>query len=312
MPPEEEVSSMDILARIGVEPEVEEVDDEVIDNPVVDPDPDTADTPEEVVVDTPDPEDTAQPEPLILGKFKSVEDMERSYTELERRLHDEAERRAEHERYIQLLDQQQQAAAFDDVAPKNKTELMELSYEEPEKAFWFAAEKAPNQVGNVLAEIRSWDPHRAEQLLIEYNQEMLNHQMQQVQKPNQDREIRDQAQSLAQQLHSSVASMPHYEVVKNDMMQLLADPQRQKLITMDNPAASQRVLHDVYELAVFRNQQKVAAADNARRRQHDNAAGTPSGVETGGNIETPSINDDVNPMDAMRDAITKAANGSSW
>lgn len=313
-------SSLDILNDL---PAPGEKPEPVVEEAVETPDPDDSGSPEGAdpeVVEAPageQVEEKVEEAELILGKFKTAEDLQKSYVEIERRAHEASQRAAEYERYIQMVEAQQaeqQAAKFGKSEPQNVDELLALAYEDPDEAFWFAAEKAPSEVASVLTEIRSYDPGRAERLLLQYQHQIVENAVAErtapVQQHYQQTQHADQAQSLAIKLHSEIASLPNYDNIKTNIAEMLKS--RQNLITMENPEAAAQVMRDVYELANLQYQQKVAAADNARRLQHNAAAGTSAGVEAGGQVETPSLEQDENPADVMRNAILNAANASAW
>ena len=308
---DEERSSLDILAAIGVEPEV--VEEEVVVEDEVDGGSEEVEVPEveagdeeagEPVV----PEATPEPE-LILGKYKTADDLANAYKELERRHQETAERAAGHERYLQLLQEQENTARFDPAQPTNLDELVALSYERPDDAFWFAAENAPRQLAHILSEIRSYDPQKAEELQLDYNQQLIQTQLQQVQNRPSQADPMVEARTFAGSLHQTIASLPNYEAVKNEIAEMLRS--RQNLISMDNPEASRQVMLDVYELASLKHQRKIEASDTARRLKHDAAAGSSAGVETGGHTGAP-VEEDENPADVLRNAITAQANASAW
>lgn len=313
----DERSSLDILASIGVDPEVvEEVVEPVVEDEVVVEEAAPVDPPAPTEGEVVEPAAVVEPEDngeqareLILGKYKSVDDLEAAHAELQRAYHEAAERAAGHERYLQLLAEQEDAARFDPSQPSNFEELVNLAYERPDDAFWFAAEKAPSQLAHILAEIRSYDPQKAEELQLDYNQQLIQTQLQQVQQQAPAPDPQAGAREFAYSLHQSIAALPNYEAVKGEIAEMLRS--RQNLISMDNPEASRQVMLDVYELASLKNQRKIEAADTARRLQHDAAAGSSAGVESGGHTAAPPIEDE-NPVDVLRNAITAQANATAW
>lgn len=318
-----EQSSMDILASIGAEQTEDVIEDEgegteeVVEDGDAEGDlagadnsGDAGEGDEEAEGEGDGAGDLPASDEPILGKFKTQEDLMRAYQELERRNREIAERNAEHERYIKYIEQQQAAQQFDYSEPSNRQELMELAYEDPDRAFWFAAERAPNQVANVLAEINTYDPHRAQSLQMAYQQEMMRMQAEEAAAPARALAEQQRAASLANAIFSEVASKPEYNEVKSHIAQLLADPSRQNLISTENPDIARRVVLDAYEIAVLQHQQKTKAVDNARRRQANSAAGS-THVETGGSLETPDVPDE-NPEEVMRNSIIGAANATYW
>lgn len=304
----EERSPMDILAGIGVEPEVENEET---------PEEETVETPTEEVAPDPDPEDSAEvaeeePE-LILGKFKDQEALTQSYQEIERRMTQEAQKRADYERQLMIMQQQMQQLQQpkDDFAfqPRNANELVEWAYESPDDAFWFAAEKAPQLLPKVISEIRQFDPEQAEVLSMQYNHAVMEMQREEVQTPVQQIQDRHNAQLMASDVHSVIASKPLYNELREDIALMLGE--RQNLINMENPASVKQLLSDLYDIAELKHQQKSKSVENASRRQRVAAAGSPDGVESGSTVETPTVEEE-SPAESMRNSILSQANGASW
>ena len=309
--PDDQKSSLDILAELTAEPEtdgeeqvVESVEGDSEENSPTDETltDETVDEAEEEVEETEAPA-------MILGKYKTHEDLEAAHAELQRRFHEASQRAADHERYIDALARQEAEAAFDTTQPRNYDELVALAYEDPDEAFWFAAEHAPRQVANILAEIRSYEPHKAEELLLQYNNQVMQQQMQQAQMPALQMQAQQQAIGFAQQLHAAISELPDYDAVKHDIKEMLVS--RQNLISMDKPQESAQVMRDIYELAISKNRQKIEAANTARRLQHEAAAGTSAGVEAGSSIETEHVKEE-SPVDQLRSSILAQANATAW
>jgi hypothetical protein len=255
-------------------------------------------TEEQEIVDTID-------ERVYAGKYKSVEDLENAYQEAQRKMHEEAQQRAAYEAYLQTIANQNNQPAQPQFSsgPSNQEELIEYAYENPDEAFWFAAENAPHLTGRVIAEIRQFDPARAEELSFQYQQSLYEQRLQEMQQPI----LQMQTQAIAQQAHAEIAGLPHYSEVKSDMASILRE--RPYLINMESPELLKRGLRDAYELALAKAQPRLAAADTAVRQQREQASGVPA-VETGGNIETPPV-DEVDPATELRNSIFNAAN-TSW
>lgn len=65
-------------------------------------------------------------------------------------------------------------------SPETFDDLMDLANEQPDQAFAFAIEHAPDTIPHVLAEIRNTDPAMAESFGLHYNQLMIQGAMQEV------------------------------------------------------------------------------------------------------------------------------------
>ncbi len=316
MPDDLPKSALDMISELVTE---ENVTNEGEETEVVEPvaqEPEVQETAPVVESSTEEPavDPVVEPEPkLILGKYRTEEDLANAYKELERKAQEASQRAADHERYIQQMAEEQTFSAFDKVNPTNYEELIALAYEDPDEAFWFAAEKAPKQLSDVLAEIQQYDGRKAAELQMQYNTQLIEQNLRARVQPIQDRtqqaDVVQQAQAYATDLHSTIANLPEYESLKGEIAEMLKS--RQNLISMENPEASRQVLKDVYELARLSNQRKTEDADTARRLQHSAAAGSPDGIETGAHVETPSVEDE-DEATTLRNAILGQANRAIW
>lgn len=314
---------LDVLASLGMEADTEDTtpvdtgesstpsDTPPVEGQNVEDANDNADTivetesSDEVTEEQDDTPPVLEEERVYAGKYKSVDDLEKAYQEAQRKMHEEAQQRAAYEAYLQTVATQNQNQPQNNFmsGPSNQEELIEYAYENPDEAFWFAAENAPHLTGRVIAEIRQFDPARAEELSFQYQQSLYEQRIQEMQQPI----IQMQTQAIAQQAHAEIASLPHYSELKSDMASILRE--RPYLINMESPELLKRGLRDAYELALAKAQPRLAAADTAVRQQREQASGVPA-VETGSNIETPPV-DEVDPATELRNSIFNAAN-TSW
>jgi hypothetical protein len=272
---------------------------------------------------TPDPEDSAvEVEKLYAGKYKTPEDMESAYKEAQAKLNAETQTRQQYEQYLQAIQAQQQAEqeheepdAFTN-APSNLKELLEYTYEDPEDAFWFAAQNAPHTLSRVVNEIRQFDPSSADRFILEHSQwqaqtvreqaqqqqEELRQQVDQTRMQAQLPHLQMQAAHAVAQAHSHIAALPNYDDVKGDMALIIRE--RPHLVNVESESTLALGLRDVYDLALARNGAKVQAANTARA----NAAGSGGGVEAG-SFSADNSAEEEDPVADFKSAIYASANG---
>jgi hypothetical protein len=305
--------------------------DTVVEDSTDDASVDTTEAVESTDVDE-TPEATEEPvaETLYAGKYKTPEELENAYKHAEQRMHAEAQARAQYEQYVQQLEEQrayeqkqyeeEQQNAFDPFAstPTNMQELVNYTYEEPEQAFWFAAQNAPNAVARVVSEIRQFDPVQADQLIVDYQrwqlqetQEQMAQQYQQQQEQLQQYQtqaqmpyIQAQAANAVAKAHQQIASLDNYDVLKDEMATIIRE--RPNLINMESESTLALGLRDVYDLAVARNGYKIQAANTAREQAAGNAGAEAGGFNSANEVE------EEDPVADMKASIFGSINGFTF
>lgn len=332
------MNPMDIIAGLSADTDdtvVADVDTGATDTPVVAEDPTTQEgtenDPEDSAVETPEVDvpvegDETPVEPtLYAGKYKTPEELENAYKHAEQRMHQEAQQRAQYEAYIQQMQEQQaaqeaEANAYDpfSTTPTNVQELIQYTYEDPDDAFWFAAQNAPGQMARVINEIRQFDNATADRLLVEHNQwqyqsqqEALQQQQAQMQEEIQRVQAQAQLPYMQQQVagavakaHQNISSLANYDDVKNDMATIIKE--RPHLINVESESTLAIGLRDVYDLAIARNAAKIQAANTARA-----AAAGSAGVESGGFSEQNTAEEE-DPVADLKASIYGSINRVSF
>ncbi len=246
-----------------------------------------------------------EPAALILGKFKTQEDLEKAYKEAERKMHDEARQRREYELYLQGLHQSQQQQPqgnFQIGEPQSVNDLIELSYDDPDRAVAFAAEHAPHLMNKVISTVRQFDPEAAEEYHIWYSDYKMDMRLNQMQEPIQQM----QAKTVAQQAFANIAARPEYQLLREDIAEIVKS--RPHWFNVGNPEQLAIALNDAYEMALAKNSGKISAQRNAvqQKRELDASQGS-QGVERGSHAQSDFDTGEEDPLVAMKNSIIEVA-----
>lgn len=234
---------------------------------------------------------------LILGKFRDQAALEEAYKNAERKITEEANTRRQYELYLQQLhEENQQQEQFAPIGePQSMDDLIAMTYDDPDAAVGFAAERAPHLMNKVIATIRQFDADQAERHLMWYQDYKMEQRLAEMQQPIHQM----QAQAVAQQTLAQVSSLPGFNELREEIKSVIRE--RPHWFNVGSPEQLAGALRDAYELAKLRNPEKIQQATNAVNQARQDTL-TNATVETGSH-STQQVDDDLTPEEEIRQAI---------